>query len=168
MTMIPVDLSEPLENEWYGVRHSGEIPEIALHSAIYYLTEDGNGPGMVLDPRQSRVLVEAADIRYREIILRDLLQKNRNTAIYRGVKRSIVNWQRYEVFCRRHAVENSRFRHEVAAALLVFLVQEIVEVERGRRLSSINCTFSELSGFACRLGLVNLSLPEYVRPLCRA
>lgn len=165
--MMPVDLSEALENEWYGVRHSGEIPEIALHSAIYYLTEDGNGPGMVLGHRQSRVLVDAADIRYREIILRDLHQKNRNTAVYRGVRRSIVNWQRYEVFCSRQSVDYSRFKHEVAAALLIFLVKEIVDVERGKRASSINCTFSELSGFACHLGLVSLSLPESIRLLCR-
>lgn len=164
---IQAATDELLENEWFGVRHSGEIPEIALHSAFYYLTEDHSGPGLVLSEAQSQTLIDAAYLRFREIVLRDLQHINRNTRSYRGIKRSIANWQRFETFCHRQGVELGVFRHEVAAALLVFLAEELVDVERGRRSSSINCTFAELTRFANELGLVREDLPQSIEPLCR-
>ena len=155
-----------IENEWYGVRHSGEIPEIALHSAFYYLTDDQQGPQLDLTAEISRKLVQAAELRYREIVLRDLIPDNRETSGYRGVKRSIANWDRFEVFCERQNVDSTGFRHEAAAALLVFLTEEVVDVERQKRRSSINCSFEELINFADRLGLVNSVLPASIRGLC--
>lgn len=157
-----------LENEWYAVRHSGEIPEIALCSAFYYLTEDNSGPCLVLTPHQYRTLVAAAELRYRDIVLRDLLHINRCKPIYRGIKRSIDNWYRYEKFCQRQQVDPISFKHDVAAVLLVFLAEEVVDVERGRRGPSINCTFAELGGFAQRLGLAETMLPETIENLCQA
>lgn len=159
MTISNAEFETILENEWYVVRHSGEIPEIALNSALYYLAEDRNGPRRTLSPVQIRMLVEAAELRYKEIVLRDLYQKNLLKPIYRGLKRSADNWYRYEKFCLRQQVDSTSFRHEVAAALLVFLAEEVVEVERGKRLSSINCTFDELCTFAARLGLAESILP---------
>lgn len=151
------ELVEVLENEWYAVRHSGEIPEIALYSSLYYLTEDESGPGLKLAPEQCRMLVEAAESRYREIVLRDLRHANSESSSYRGVRRAIANWQRFETFCRRQQLDCSGFKREVAAALLVFL---------SKRHSSLNCTFAELSNFADQLGLVSSVLPAAIRPLC--
>jgi hypothetical protein len=159
-------VEDHLDNEWFVVRHSGEIPEIALYAARHYLTEAEDGPRLHLSPDQWGRLLDAARVRYREIVLRDLQLDNRDTSIYRGLARSIINYRRFESFCRRHGLDMQDFCREVAAALLIFLVAESAEVARGGRKSSINCTFTELNGFACRIGLVRDSLPESMRRLC--
>lgn len=92
---------ESLEDEWLMVRHSGEIPEIALHSAFYYLTEDPEGPRLQLALDEIRDLQEAGAARYQEIILRDLCYENRELTFYRGVQRAICNWHRFVAFCER-------------------------------------------------------------------
>ena len=155
-----------LEDEWYAVRHSGEIPEVALYSALFYLSHDNSGPGLSLTSEQNRMLVEAAEIRYREIVLRDLQQANRNTTDYRGIKRSIINWQRFKTFCSRQQLDSDGFRREVAELFLLFVKEEEVEVKEGLRDSSINCTFEELCGFASQLGLSLSALPESINELC--
>ena len=166
MTVSKAELDQEVENEWYSVRHSGEIPEIALCSALYYLCEDRNGPCMELSQAQVNRLVDAAERRYREIVLRDLDHTNRAKPMYRGIERSIVNWYRYESFCLRRAVNTTAFKHEVAAALLVFLDEEVMDVERGIRAPSINCSFSTLLNFATRLGLTTSMLPQGLSSLC--
>lgn len=92
---------ELLENEWFVVRHSGEIPEIALHSALHYLTEDLNGPQLQLGIEELHSLQEAAATRYQEIIRRDLCYENHKLTIYRGIQRAIFNWHRFVAFCER-------------------------------------------------------------------
>ena len=92
---------EVLEEEWLIVRHSGEIPEIALHSALYYLTDDPDGPRLQLSGEERESLQEAAATRYQEIIMRDLCFENRELSIYRGVRRAICNWHRFVAFCKR-------------------------------------------------------------------
>ncbi len=166
MSISSTEFETVLENEWYAVRHSGEIPEIALCSSLYYLVEDRSGPCRELSADQNLKLVEAAELRYREIVLRDLQHANRRKRTYRGVKRSIANWYRYETFCDRQNVDATSFRHQVAAALLVFLAKETVAVERGMHLSSINCSFDELRAFAARLGLSCSMLPEGIAQIC--
>jgi hypothetical protein len=157
---------DAVENEWYAVRHSGEIPEVALYSAVYYLTADTNGPQLALTPEQSRMLIDAAEMRYHEIVLRDLQQENRELSIYRGIKRSIANWRRYQNFCGRQQLDSSAFRREVAARLLVFIAEEVLEVESGLRETAINCSWDELCEFARELGLPVTRLPESAKPLC--
>lgn len=159
-------LDEYLDNEWYVVRHSGETPEIALYSAIYYLTEAEDGPKLSLTDEQLCQLKEAAAERYREIVLRDLQPQNRDKAIYRGIKRSSTNYQRFECFCRRQGLDGHDFSKEVAASLLLFLATECVDVARGRRVTSINCSFQELNAFARRTGLVEDHLPGYIESIC--
>lgn len=158
--------TEAVENEWFAVRHSGETPEIALHSAIYYLTEDRDGPGLVLAEDELAMLRQAAAERYLEIILRDLLPANRDLALYRGVKRSIINYHRYQSFCRRQQLDGHTIIPEVAASLLLFLVNEAVAVAKKRRAPSINCSFLELNVFAQQLGLVEENLPSTLALLC--
>ncbi len=98
---MPHPRKELLEDEWLMVRHSGEIPEIALHSAFYALTEDPEGPCLQLSAEEIQYLQEAAAARYQEIILRDLCYENRELTIYRGVLRAICNWHRFVAFCKR-------------------------------------------------------------------
>ncbi len=101
---------ELLEDEWLLVRHSGEIPEIALHSAFYYLTEDLNGPRLRLSVEEMQYLREAAATRYQEIILRDLCYENRELTVYRGVRRAIFNWHRFVTFCERQDINCHNLR----------------------------------------------------------
>lgn len=161
--------AEYLDNEWFVVRHSGELPEVALHSSLYFLTEADDGPKLSLTGDQCRELQEAAVERYREIILRDLQPENRGTTMYRGVQRSIINYQRYQQFCNRQGLDMpSCFVGEVAASLLLFLVTEAVDVGKGIRQSVINCTFLELNRFAVEIGLVPEMLPDGLAFLCQA
>ena len=155
-----------VENEWYAVRHSGEIPEVALYSAVYYLTADVEGPRLALTPEQSRMLIDAAEMRYHEIVLRDLQQENRELSIYRGIKRSIDNWRRYQNFCARQQLDSSLFRREVAARLLSFITEEVLEVESGIRETVVNCSWVELCEFARELGVPETRLPGSARSLC--
>ncbi len=155
-----------LDNEWYLVRHSGETPEIALYSALHFLTEAEDGPRLVLTGDQLGQLKEAAAERYREIILRDLQPENRGKTIYRGIKRSIVNYQRFSCFCRRQGLDGRAFKKVVAASLLVFLARESVERTKSDRPSSLNCSFLELNDFARKVGLVEDSLPRHMEALC--
>lgn len=156
---------DAIENEWYAVRHSGEIPEVALYSAVYYLTSDSNGPQLALTPKQSRTLIQAAEMRYHEIVLRDLQQAKRELSEYRGIQRSITNWRRYQKFCGRQQLDNSGFRREVAAHLLLFLAEEVLEVAGGRQ-TVINCRWRELCDFAQEVGLPDSRLPESVKSFC--
>jgi len=101
---------ELLEDEWLVVRHSGEIPEIALHSAFYYLTEDLNGPRLRLSVDEMQYLQEAAATRCQEIILRDLCYENRELTVYRGIRRAIFNWHRFVAFCERQDINCHNLR----------------------------------------------------------
>jgi len=157
-----------LEDEWYAVRHSGEIPEVALCSALFYLSHDPGGPGLCLTREQKRMLLQAAEMRYQEIVLRDLLPSEKHTPGYRGIKRSIINWQRYLRFCSRQGIDAGGFRAEVASCLLVFVKEALLEVESRQRDISINCTYAELCCFAAELGLSASLLPESIRQFCRS
>ena len=154
-----------IEDEFFLLRDSGELPEIAYHSSLYYLTEDQDGPGLVLTESEKRLLQEAALERCREIVLRDLMPDNRDLGIYRGPQRSIYNWQRYCKFCRRTKRQiDDWFRAKVAQALITFIQQEMEDIREGQRDSSVNCTTEDLLIFAEELG-VSRSNDEFFRLL---
>ena len=159
-------MTNPLEDEWYVVRYSGELPEVALHSALYYLGEDKNGPRLTLTRAQRRCLIEAALERFQEIILRDLLPGNRSAPGYRGVRRALINWHRYLQFCRRQQVEHLSLRRQVRAQLLILLAAYCADGEQGCYFG-INCSFAELSVFARHLGLPPSAVPQEIAVLCR-
>jgi len=147
------DLTEVIENEWYIVRHSGETPEIAYHSAIYYLGRAQDGPHITLSEGQIEELRKAAVDRYAEIVLRDLQHANAAKSIYRGIGRSIINYKRFCIFCSRQQIEVDRVRSQAAEALLIFLDTEIEMLQSCKRPSIINCTYVEIEGFAALLGI---------------
>lgn len=154
MVIMNVKINAEYENEWYIVRHSGETPEIALHSALYYLTRAKDGPGLALTDLEVENLEQAAVERFREIILRDFDHDNADKPIYRGIERSIVNYRRYITFCERRNLDASSVRQLAARALVAFLEREIAEViGEGRRSSIINCQFERLRTFALDLGV---------------
>lgn len=160
--------AEYLDNEWFVVRHSGELPEVALHSSLHFLTRAEDGPKLSLADHQLQELREAAKERYREIIIRDLLPENRDTTVYRGLQRAIVNYRRYRKFCDRQGVEMTHgFTGEIAESLLTFLAAESADVLRRGRRSAINCSFHDLISFAAELGLDPSTFPEGVVDLCQ-
>ncbi len=160
------DNKELLENEWYHVRHSGEIPEVALHSSIYFLTEDSDGPSLELQEEDYRLLNDAALKRYREIILRDILPENRDATLYRGLLRSICNWRRLKRFCQRNALDSGPIKEETKDQLKTFLQQEMAEVSLGARSCCINCTFEELHSFCVELGVSLSGLRSDLEKYC--
>ncbi len=83
------------------IRHSGEIPEVALWNSLFYLTAEEDGPKLELSSVELRHLKKAVVERYLMIIERDLTAENIGKSHYRGVKRAMVNWQRLKVFARR-------------------------------------------------------------------
>lgn len=157
---MTTDRHEVFENEWLAVRDSGELPEIAYHSSIFYLTKDESGPHLVLSEKERHLLLEAAKRRYQDIILRDMLPENRGKPYYRGLKRSMENWQRVLLFEKRHGIEIASLQRAAAVALHSFLA---TEVEEGVFPSpSVNCTLQELLSFAEELGLSRQELPDNV------
>jgi len=150
-----------LAEEQLIVRHSGEIPEIAFHSSLYYLCEDPAGPQLSLTEKELALLRQQVIARYQEILLRDLSPKNRDARIYRGLKRCLFNWERLGKFCLRQEIKiEAALRQEIAEALRCFLRQEADEVRAGLRHSCLNCTRDELEGFARELHVLPEQLPE--------
>ncbi|MCF6185991.1 MAG: hypothetical protein L3J49_00725 [Desulfobulbaceae bacterium] len=155
-----------LEEEYLIVRHSGEIPEIALYSTLYYLSEDPEGPHILLNNEELAALQNGALKRSREIVLRDLDPANRDLSLYRGVQRSLYNWRRHQAFCERIGRDGDGFKEVVRAALLDFFRRELEDVDSGNRTSSINCTAEELAEFAAELGCIPENLPSGWQMLC--
>ncbi|MDR3088218.1 MAG: hypothetical protein LBU39_00150 [Desulfobulbaceae bacterium] len=150
-----------LENEWYAVRHSGEIPEIALHSALHYLREAADGPRLTLSRRDIHHLQRATALRFREIILRDMSHENLDKAIFRGLGRAMINFRRYKNFLARSGLTDRRFRHLAAITLVVFLVREWSSRRHGGAKNNLSVTAGELREFFQALGLPPVSFPLF-------
>lgn len=167
--MAPPDSDNPhLHDELLIVRHSGEIPEVALHGSIFFLTRDPDGPGLEITPDQLLLLQKMVVARYQEIIHRDLDPNNRDKGLYRGLARCIVNWQRLQKFCHRAGFATDSARNEFAAALVALLKRELRDVATQTRIPSINCSRSELDGFIRELRIKPEDLPAGWHDLCLA
>lgn len=165
--MIVEDRALILEEEWLIVRHSGEIPEVALHSTFDYLCNDPEGPGMVLQGEELAMLQDAVKERYLEIIFRDLTPVNRTLSMYRGVGRALCNWTRLRKFCDRCSMDVSPLRTQVGEALLELLHLELREYGDGEDVGAFNCTADELEQFTAELRLDKEVLPEGWSVICR-
>ena len=157
-----------IEEETFIVRHSGEIPEVAYHGSLYYLTEDPSGPGILLELHEIIPLKQAVVERYREILLRDIDPGNRDKRIYRGLARCLANWQRLEKFCAREKMDFLVIQNEAATALKEFLNNEIDEVVNDNRSSCVNCSAKEIEILVNSLGISVVDLPEGWQELCPA
>ncbi len=166
MTNTGIDIESLLEDEWYMVRHSGEIPEVALYSALHHLSEDPGGPGIILTPGQRARLLDGASQRYLEITLRDLLPQNMGTSAYRGIRRSYINWQRFLLFCERHQLDGAAYRHLVAARLTDVLTRERASADSENKSRMFNCSFEELTAFMQLLGLDPARFPALDNCCC--
>jgi hypothetical protein len=165
--MTPEDRGAILEEEMIILRNSGEIPEIALYTSLYYLEKDEEGPQISLSEEELHQLYDAALARAREIVLRDLDPDNRDLGLYRGPARSIVNWQRLRDFCRRINRECPGFNKTVLQAFASFIQRELQDVQAGKRCSSVNCSVEELNIFFRDLRVETATLPSGWPSLCK-
>ncbi len=156
-----------IEEEIFAIHHSGEMPEVALHTALYDLQEDGGGPCLHLTPEDIESLKDAVEQRYQRILLRDLNPRLRDRSIYRGLARAIANWQRLTRFCQRDGRDTTPHRQAAAEALRTFLAIETDDVAQGRQPGAVNCTAAQLKAFAESLGVAEASLPEKWETVCR-
>ena len=159
---------ELLVDEWLIVRNSGEIPEITYHASLYYLEKDPLGPNTELTNGQKQYLKDAAVERYQEIILRDIQIENFPKTIYRGVRRTIYNWHRYQAFCARQGLECRKFRQTVATILLLFLEQGTKAAGESLPEQFLNCRFDDLVQFGEELHLKEEKLPGNLSRYCLA
>ncbi len=165
-TALSPSIAGYIEDELLILAHAGEIPEVAYHGSLYYLTEDPEGPRLALDHTDLLPLKQAVYDRYRKIILRDCDPRLRDKPVYRGLARCLANWQRFARFCRKEGFDPAPVRAETARALVAFLHREAAEVRQGVRSSSVNCSAAELAGLMAELGIAGSSLPEDWELLC--
>jgi hypothetical protein len=152
------DVGAYVEDEVFLVHDSGEMPEVGLHASLYWLEKDEEGPQLRLNNEQKGKLVAAATSRYEEIILRDLLPENRSKPHYRGLKRSLYNWQRFLEFSARWDVDETEIRQQIKCALESRFAVMVAEGE-----GELECSAVELSSFAQELGAV---MPKVLTPSC--
>ncbi len=155
-----------IEEEVFAIHHSGEMPEVALHTALYDLQEDRGGPCLDLTPEDIASLKDAVEQRYQRILLRDLNPRFRDRSIYRGLARAIANWQRLTRFCEREGRDTTPHRQAAAQALARFLAVETDDVAHGRPPGAVNCTAYQLKAFAETLGLAASDLPKGWQQVC--
>lgn len=163
MTTPTADIDALVEDEWYTVRYSGEIPEVAYHGAVFHLTEAQSGPRIELSSAQRNRLLGAVSQRYLEITLRDLLPENKRSGGYRGLKRSFINWQRFLIFCERYGIEGTSHKETVSAALCKFLHHEADILYISEVQDELNCSLTELLKFIELLGLSPTVIPDTVK-----
>lgn len=163
------DKKELIEEEIFFIENSGEIPEVDFHNALHYLCEEENGPGISLSEQEMVSLKKAVAARYKVIILRDLDPENRDKRKYRGVARSLANWQRFCAFSRRESLNGltAAIRSEVALALRFFLEQEVRDFQDNRRPSSVNCCLQEFDAFLQEMGILKEDRPQGWQKLCQ-
>ena len=155
-----------LEEELLLVRHSGEIPEVALHATLHYLRDDADGPGLQLTVQELQDLEAAVIARYQEIILRDLAAENRTLSIFRGIRRANHNWYRFVRFSDKIDRSDEEFRDRAAKALLHFLQTVLAERIDDHDVPVVNCSPEALVTFAIALGIDRDQLPENWHCLC--
>ncbi len=149
-----VSRQELIADEVFILTDGGEMPEVAFHSAVYYLTEDEDGPGLELGEEDIAILKEAVVQRYKAIVLRDLCPDNKNTSIYRGVERSAANWQRLKAYAAQEKIDLAVIQGQAGQALVNFLKHEYDAVICQGKESCVNCSRERIAAYAKSLGVV--------------
>jgi len=160
------ETEEYIDEEVFFIERSGEMPEVAYHSSLFFLTRDEDGPGVSLSDKQLLPMKKAVISQYADIMRRDLNPENRDKRIYRGLERCVANWERLNTFCARAGLSADFLKEEMATRLRAFLDNEVKECSSGQRHSSINCNSSRLKKFAGELGLKTSDLPPGWQQLC--
>ena len=145
-----------LQQEVDWIENSGEMPEVAFYESLYYLTEEEDGPKLILTSADIKFLEDAVVNRFKTIILRDLEFANRKSSIFRGLKRAIINYNRLKKYQKRKNRIDSSMKKEIGHSLLEYIRCECEDISDKEHYRTINCTIEELEQFADELG-VNIS-----------
>ncbi|MDL1972456.1 MAG: hypothetical protein LWW78_04365 [Deltaproteobacteria bacterium] len=141
--------------------HSGELPEVAFYSSLYFLTEDPDGPHLSLTPEEVTFLKQGVIERYKWIILRDLDPKMRARSEFRGIERAIVNYKRLKRYAEKEQIDIKNIVPEFAKALISYTKVELEDIYlREHSLRTINCSRSDWQWFLKELGLGPNILPD--------
>ncbi|MFH1671916.1 MAG: hypothetical protein ABIF87_00590 [Pseudomonadota bacterium] len=142
-----------LQDEAELIENSGEIPEVAFHESVSYLTEQEDGPNLTLTPADIELLEDAVMRRYKIIILRDLDHANRRSSIFRGMKRAIINYERLKKYQRRKNRAAPGWKEEFGQAFISYIDRECRDISEGRLYRTINCGRKKIEAFANELGV---------------
>ncbi len=142
-----------IEDEAFMLADGGEMPEVAFHSAVYYLTKDEDGPCLELTKEDIALLKGAVLRRYKAIVLRDLCPENKHKSIYRGIERSADNWQRLQLYAEQENIDLSHLQAQTAEALVNFIKHEYDAVVCKGEVCCVNCSPERLRAFAESLGV---------------
>ncbi|MEN8257369.1 MAG: hypothetical protein ABFS09_05855 [Thermodesulfobacteriota bacterium] len=149
-----VPRQELIDDEAFMLADGGEMPEVAFHSALYYLTKDDEGPCLTLSQEEVSILKRAVVRRYNAIVLRDLCPENKSMSIYRGLERSADNWQRLKSYANQENIDISQVQAQAAKALVNFIKHEYDAVVCKGEVCCVNCSQERLSAYAKSLGVV--------------
>ncbi|VAW32557.1 hypothetical protein MNBD_DELTA03-1513 [hydrothermal vent metagenome] len=158
MSVELIERESIIEDEVLIVETSGEMPEVAYHGSLYYLSHDPEGPELGLARADKSRLRLAVLEGYRRIIRRDLDLENRQKSCYRGLIRCLVNWRRLTGFAAAHRLSLTELQEEIAAALQTFLAGEAADIRRGCP-TCVNCSQAELRELINEVGLSDNNLP---------
>jgi len=142
-----------LQQEVDLIENSGEMPEVAFYEALYYLTEEEEGPKLILTSSDIKLLEDAVVNRFKTIILRDLEFANRKSSIFRGLKRAIINYDRLKKYQKKKNRTDPGMNKEIGRSLIEYIRCECEDISDKRHYRTINCTREELEQFAEELGV---------------
>ncbi len=135
------------------IQNSGELPEVAFHGALHFLTDACDGPRLRLQEGEIATLAIAVAEQYRHIILRDLNPALRDHSRYRGIARARVNWHRLVGFAKKYPVDITQILKDINRAAEDFLEVEVSDVRSFLRATCLNLSLEELLDFLQKLGL---------------
>lgn len=136
------------------IAHSGEMPEVAFHNSLYFLTEDPDGPHLTLTPKEIAFLKQGVIERYKRIILRDLNPQMRGRSEFRSIKRAIVNCKRLKRYTKKEQLNISDIIPELAQALTIYIEAELKDPYlKEHSLRTVNCSREDWEWFVKELRL---------------
>jgi len=147
-------IREEIEEEREIIAHAGELPEVAFHASLYFLTEDPEGPHLVLTSEEIAFLKEGVIEGYKRIILRDLNPKMRGETVFRGMERAITNYKRLKRFAEKERIDISNLIPELAQAFTIYMQTEIEDPYlKIHSLRTVNCSKEDWEWFVKELNL---------------
>ncbi|MDL1955724.1 MAG: hypothetical protein LWW95_01535 [Candidatus Desulfofervidus auxilii] len=136
------------------IAHSGELPEVAFYSSLYFLTEKPEGPHLILTQKEIDFLKQGVIEGYKRIILRDLNPQMRGKNEFRGIERAIINYKRLKQYANKEKLDISNIIPELAQALTIYVKAELKDDYLKKHfLRTINCKKEDWKWFVKELNL---------------
>ena len=149
-------MREEVVQEKEIIAHAGELPEVAFYSSFYFLTEDPEGPHLLLTPPEISFLKKGVIEGYKRIVLRDLNPKMKARDEFRSIERAIINFKRLKRYAYKEKFDISEIIPQIAKALAVYMKVELEDVYlEEHSLRTVNCKKEDWGWFLKELHLEN-------------